>query len=370
MRKWCAALVFGPALVTWAGVAAPRVAAQTMPAPSTQAPTPAPTTSVQTAPAAQSDASDQTQAVLAAVKAALGGDAKIAALKSLSAEGSERRVMGENERTFDIQLAVVFPNHIQRIEQFELPTGMPGPRLAQTVNGDEFWFASLDPMPAGMNFIMNGQGARGDAPGGGRGAGGPGGPGGNGGGPGSGGARAGGPGGRQGQQIKAELVRTLAGILPVPSVLPADVTFKYAGDAKSGDGGAADVLDVKSADFQARLFIDKQTHLPLMMTYQGPDPAAMAQRMRNFQRREGETPEAARARVDEERKKREAAGPPPPPPQVEYQMYFADHKKVDGVMLPTRVTRAVNGNTVQELKIDKYKLNAKIDLAQFQKKGS
>ncbi len=44
----------------------------------------------------------------------------------------------------------------------------------------------------------------------------------------------------------------------------------YAGEAESPDG-KADVIEVKNADgFAARLFIDKETHLPLMVTYQGP----------------------------------------------------------------------------------------------------
>jgi hypothetical protein len=41
---------------------------------------------------------------------------------------------------------------------------------------------------------------------------------------------------------------------------------------KSPDGKAY-VIDVKNADgFAARLFIDEATQLPLMLTYQGPQP--------------------------------------------------------------------------------------------------
>ena len=47
--------------------------------------------------------------------------------------------------------------------------------------------------------------------------------------------------------------------------------------AESPDGKAY-VIDVKSADnFAARLFIDEQTHLPLMVTYKGPQPRIMTQ---------------------------------------------------------------------------------------------
>ena len=52
--------------------------------------------------------------------------------------------------------------------------------------------------------------------------------------------------------------------------------YTYAGEAESPDGKAY-VIDVKNADgFAARLFIDEQTHLPLMVTYQGPQPRMMS----------------------------------------------------------------------------------------------
>jgi hypothetical protein len=332
MRTWCVSAILGLSLASWSGIV-PDAAAQQ---------------------------ADQAQTVLTALKAALGGDAKLAALKSLSAEGSERRVMGETERTSDVELFAVFPDHLQRVEQFQLPTGMPGPRVAQTLNGgDDFWTGALDPMPGGMMIFGGGPGG---GPGGAGGQGGPGGPGG-----GQGGFNR--PGGPGRVSAKGDLLRTFAGILPVSSALPSNVTFTYAGEAKSNDG-TADVLDVKSPDFEAKLFVDQQTHLPLMMTYQGPDPAAMAARMRTFQRRDGETPEQQRARMQAEREKMASEPPPPPPPMVEYQAYFSDYKKFDGLMLPTRISRAVKGNTTQEMDVKKYKINPKIDLAQFQKKGS
>ena len=50
------------------------------------------------------------------------------------------------------------------------------------------------------------------------------------------------------------------------------VTYTYAGQAESPDG-KADVIDVKGADnFAARLFLDTQSHLPLMLTYIAPEP--------------------------------------------------------------------------------------------------
>jgi hypothetical protein len=92
--------------------------------------------------------------------------------------------------------------------------------------------------------------------------------------------------------------------------------------------------------------------------------------MQRFQRRDGESQEAMRARLEEERKKREAEGPPPPPPMVEMSWFFADHKKVDGVMLPHRITQQTGDKPVVEWEIKKYKINPAIDLEQFKRKTS
>ena len=59
--------------------------------------------------------------------------------------------------------------------------------------------------------------------------------------------------------------------------------YTYAGEAESPDGKAY-VIDVKNADsFAARLFIDEQTHLPLMVTYKAAaaaDDDAVGERRR------------------------------------------------------------------------------------------
>ena len=290
---------------------------------------------------------DQAQDVLKQLRNALGGEAKLAAVKTLTAEGTYRRVMGENEMSGDLELHLVLPDKFQRIEQFSLPTGMPGPRIATTLNGSEAWMGPLGPVPGGMMFRFGG----------------PGGPGGQGG--------PGGPGG-QGQRfdplprVRAEYWRTALALLPgTPAT--SGLTLTYVGKAESPDG-QAEVLEAKGeGNFVARLFVNADSKLPLMLSFMDRDPARMMQR---FQRREGESPEAARARLEEERKKREAEGPPAPPPMVEMSWFFADHKKVDGVMLPHRITQQTGDKPVQEWEIKKFKINAPVDLEQFKRKTS
>ena len=58
--------------------------------------------------------------------------------------------------------------------------------------------------------------------------------------------------------------------------------------------------------------------------------------------------------------------PPPEPSQM--TMYLADFKKVDGVMLPHRVTIAADGKPVEEWTIEKLKVNPSVKADLFDKK--
>lgn len=295
---------------------------------------------------------DQAKDVLAQVTKALGGEAKVAAVKTLSAEGTYRRVFGENEMNGDLELYLGLPDKFQRVEQMGArPDGMPGMRIGTTYNGTEGWMGPLGAMPGGMMFRMG--------PGGG-----PGGPGGPGGGP-------GGPGGPNGQRfdptarVRTEFWRTALALLPV-SGATSGLTFTYVGKAESPDG-QAEVLEAKGeGNFAARLFVDASSHLPIMVTYMDRDQSRMMV-MRAGRAPAGETEEQRRARFEEERKKREAEGPPP---MVEYSWFLADYKKVDGVQLPHRFTLQVGDKPSQEWEIKKFKINPTLDPEQFKKKTS
>jgi len=49
-------------------------------------------------------------------------------------------------------------------------------------------------------------------------------------------------------------------------------------------------------------------------------------------------------------------------------LYLGDYKKVDGVMLPHRLTQAVDGKTVEEWTIEKVKVNPSVKADLFEKK--
>src|SRR5678816_1562084 len=84
----------------------------------------------------------------------------------------------------------------------------------------------------------------------------------------------------------AEFSRYLLAIIltPPPSLA---VEYKYAGESDVEDA-QADVIDVSGPNkFAVRVFFDKKSHMPLLLSYRGPKP-----RIVTMQRPAGSTPKA------------------------------------------------------------------------------
>jgi hypothetical protein len=140
------------------------------------------------------------------------------------------------------------------------------------------------------------------------------------------------------------------------------VTYAYGGQAESPDG-KADIIDVAGPDdFKVRLFVDADTHLPLMLSYMEPEPRVVTRMMTPGGRG---VPPAAGARpgpeltqeqrddIAKQMKEAEAT----PPKLVEYRLFFSDYRKVDGVSLPHRIARGLGAKTTEEWDITSYKVN-------------
>ena len=163
---------------------------------------------------------------------------------------------------------------------------------------------------------------------------------------------------------RADAARLLLGL--IGGTQPGfDVTYAYGGQAESPDG-KADLIDVTGPDgFKVRLFIDSDSHLPLMLTYMDAEPRVV---MRTMSRGGGPgdgrgrgqvttspaelTPEQ-REELDKERK----AAAAEPPKMVEYRLYFADYRKIDGVSLPYHISRGTGAKTTEEWDVTSYKVN-------------
>lgn len=156
----------------------------------------------------------------------------------------------------------------------------------------------------------------------------------------------------------------------------ANAQYTFAGEAESPDGKAY-VIDVKNGDnFAARLFIDEQTHLPLMVTYKAPQPRMLSAGGGPRQvAPTGGNPHIVTmtsSMSDEERKKAQAdidkqikEMQRQPPVLADYTVFFEDWRDADGVKFPFKMRRAMGSETTEEWTVSKVKVNPKIDPKRF-----
>ena len=286
--------------------------------------------------------------VIARARKAIGGS-KLDAIKSLTLQAAAQRNVGNFQINSDVEVALEWPDKYMKSESSS--GGMMAMANTSGFNGDRP-LKSAAPAgiaPGGAMVIRMGPG-----------------------GPIASGEK---PAPEQQQQIDRQMVRSsrqeitrlMLGwfAMPHPSVA---AQYTYGGEAESADG-KAHVIDVKGADgFAARLFIDASTALPLMLTYQGPQPRMVTA---GGPRRPGG--EGPRPLTEEDRKKAQADAEKQlqelqnqPPTLVEYALYFDDWRDVDGIKFPHAFRRAMAGVTTEEWTISKVKLNARVDPKKFE----
>lgn len=175
-------------------------------------------------------------------------------------------------------------------------------------------------------------------------------------------------------------------------------TYAYGGQAESPDG-KADIIDVTGPEnFKVRMYVDVETHLPLMLTYMEPEPRMVMRTMTRDGGRGGNaTPVAAPGGASHGSGAASAGGPPPaggrqsgtpaiagltpaereeldkqmkeaeatPPKLVEYRLFFSDYRKVDGISLPHRIARSLGAKTIEEWDVTSYQVNPSFKADRF-----
>lgn len=256
---------------------------------------------------------DAAARVISEMRTAMGGDTKLTAIKTFVVTGRTRQVRGDNLVPIEFEIQAELPDKFARRDEF--PAQDAGPTVTG-FNGDRFVQSPLPQPPP---------------------------------------ARPGGPPPPTPQQLEAQVrtqlvnakqdfARLMLGLFGA-SYPSHPLTFAYVGQAEAPQG-RADVLDVKGpGDFAARLFVDGKTHLPVMLSWQGRQPPAR-----------GRGPGGGGSAVP----------PAGPPPAVENRLYFAEYRSFDGLQLPTRVRRAVAGDTTEETTFDRFRINARVDPRRFE----
>jgi hypothetical protein len=321
--------------------------------------------------------------ILAAARQALGGEKKLDAVKSLAIEGRTLRIGPDgtsSESSFE--LAVELPDKFMRRDAVVNMGNMSIYRNSG-FNGDGV-INEIDAPPqlaaGGGNVVM----FRSAGPGGATFTSGPGGA-----------SVTGAPQTPEQQEAarramlvaaKQDFARMALGMFASsPAAYPLTMTF--AGQAESPDG-KADVIDVKGeGEFAARLFIDSASHLPLMLSWMAKEPMAVVRRVTGGPGGGGTVTlggggavavggapagQAARAsmtpeerdklvkQLEEQQKEAEAKRK-----VVEYRLFYSDYRVVDGISLPHRLQRSIDGKPAEEVTFDKVKVNGKVDAKKF-----
>lgn len=258
-------------------------------------------------------------ALLAEARQAAGGEDRLRAVKALDVRGEFRRVAGQTTIDGELQVRIELPDKLRRDEDLSLPGGGPAIVRSEVLNGSSAWEENTG---RGGIFIRGG-GRRG-------------------GGGGGGGADAG-PQTVDPAQIAeaqqrawhAELAR-----FALVWLLAADGPVAWVGTAEAPDG-RADVLEIAPRTAPVtRLFLDQASHLPLMITWQGPAPQLVIAGRRGARRGDAGPPPAARGGQ-----------------QATLRMTLGEYKTVNGIRLPHLITRGADDATTEEWTIDSYRIN-------------
>jgi len=287
------------------------------------------------APAALANDDARAQEILKQARQAIGGDEQLQKIQSLQINGQYRRMFGDRQMGGDREISISLPNKYlveDAMNAGGLSTAMINFR---GLNGDKA-FSGNSGGGGGMVF------------------------------------RIGGPGGQQAspEQMEemqrriytAEFSRYLLAIIltPPPSLA---VEYKYAGESDVEDA-QADVIDVSGPNkFAVRVFFDKKSHMPLLLSYRGPKPRIMT-----MQRPAGSAPKAEDvAKAREEAEKKMNAEAPAVPEEVDFYIRMTDYKKVGSVMVPHKLTFLTENEVSEEFEISKYQLNPQFKADRFEK---
>jgi hypothetical protein len=184
-------------------------------------------------------AQQNADAVMAAARTALGGDARIAAVKTFIATGRTRQVRGENLVPIEFEIQAELPDKYSRRDEF--PAQDAGPVTAGFVGDSLVLIPRPAPPPprpgapappAGAQEAMLRQRLAG---------------------------------------AKQDFARLMLGMFATST--PAfPLTYSWIGQAEAPQG-KADVIEAKGPNnFTARLFIAGDTRLPIMLTWSPPSP--------------------------------------------------------------------------------------------------
>jgi hypothetical protein len=138
-----------------------------------------------------------------------------------------------------------------------------------------------------------------------------------------------------------ELFRTmLALFLTTPN--GTDAEYKFVGE-QTVDGTNCEIVQVNSGASSVKLFINKSTHLPVMMTYTDAKPMIFTFVPKQENSNETEVPKITMNRTEVQ--------------MGEYQVKFSDYRTVNGLQLPHKWTQTIDGKADETIEVSAYEFN-------------
>jgi hypothetical protein len=313
-------------------------------------------------------------AILATARDALGGDQKLANVKTFDARGRTRQVRGNNLVPIEFEIWCELPDKYVRRD--EVPAQESGP-TSTGFSGDTMILWPPAPEPAAgpsPKGTASGAAAKppasatSTAPS-----------------PAAASVSAKPPAAPPDPRLarvvstKQDFVRLTLGMFAA-SFAGYPLTFSLAGQAEAPQG-TADIIDVKGAGaFGLKLFVSHETHLPIMVSWTTPATSVVVVA-------EGQPPpenvapgtiivkapplpagtapkeerEKYAALIQDLRKKTLAGAKP-----IEHRLYYADYRDIgNGIRFPFRLRRATAGETIEETNFDEFRTNVRIDPRRF-----
>src|SRR5215213_735941 len=288
------------------------------------------------APAVLANDDVRAQEILKQARQAIGGDEQLQKIQGLQINGQYRRTFGERQMGGDREISISLPNKYL-VEDALNAGGLSTAMISfRGLNGEKAWSGNSGG-GGGMVFRMGGPGGQQASP-------------------------------EQMEEMQrriytAEFSRYLLAMIltPPPSLA---VEYKYAGESDVEDV-QAEVIDVTGPDnLSLRIFFDKKSHLPLLLSYRGPKPRIMTMtRQGNGTARSADDIKKAR----EEAEKKLHAEAPVTPEEIDFYIRLTDHRKVGGITLPHKFTFLAGDEVSEEFEIKKYELNPQFKADQFEK---
>ena len=141
-----------------------------------------------------------------------------------------------------------------------------------------------------------------------------------------------------------EFFRTAFALLLTPPE-GTEANYSYAGEADV-DGSSCNVIVAQTGGESFKLYLDKSTSLPRMMSFQAVKPLVF-----RFNKDEAQASGEKQDRIFVRREAGEA------PETAEFQVKFSDYRSVGGLQLPFRWTQTVGGLADQTIDVVNYEIN-------------